>query len=193
MRVFAIRILLCYIPINMTERDVWNGEQLKLEYRIRQLCESAEVSEMDGVEASKFPIDNISYYPSSRDKSYWARELRYAVTRNLQYPPKPPLTHTNTEGNAIIFKKGDLWLVQMTIESVRDPRNPQISLRVIPKEALHPNVHEVKGCNPGRLFGHIYTTDKQGSSWSIHVRKPVNIQTETPIKEVGAQGTLIRI
>lgn len=192
MWIFAIRILLCYIS-GMTERGVWNVEQLELEYHIRQLCKSAEVSELDGVKASKFPIDDVSYYPSSRDESHWAQELRYAIARNLEYNPDRPLAHTSTEGDAIIFKKGDLWLVQMAIKSVRDPRNPHISTHLIPKEALSPNVHEIRDCDPGGLFGHIYTTDKQGSSWSIHVSKPINVRVEALIREVGIQGVLIKV
>lgn len=173
----------------MTERGVWNVEQLELEYHIRQLCKSAEPSELDGVKASKFPIDDVSYYPSPRDESYWAREFRYAIARNLEYNPERPLAHTNTEGDAIIFKKGDLWLVQMDVKSV-DPKN-RFGIHRIPKEALSPNVHEIRGFSPGGVFGHIYTTDKQGSSWSIHVNKPFDVVRRTPNRVVPTQGVLL--
>jgi len=185
----------------MAERYLWNVEQLQLGQNLRKLCESAEISELDGKEASKFPIMDVSYYPSHLVEDDWLKKCRwleryrdpvgsylYAINHPLMF-----LGHRdNYDATVKVFKKDDLWLAQMEIKSVKDQIRHRDVDNIFPLEALAPNIHTIIDGNPGGWLGHIYTIDKQGSSWSIHVHKPVDVQAEVPIKESGVQGVLIK-
>ncbi|OGH18735.1 MAG: hypothetical protein A3C22_00340 [Candidatus Levybacteria bacterium RIFCSPHIGHO2_02_FULL_37_10] len=190
----------------MTERGLWNVEQIELEYRIRQLCKSAEISELDGKEVSKFPIFDVSYYVSHLveddwlERCGWLEKYKYSAVDaspsplyNLSHPLVFLRPRDNYDATVKVFKKNDLWLAQMDIKCVKDQIHHIDVDSVFPLEALAPNIHTIIDCNPGGMFGHIYTIDNKGSSWSIHVHKPINVQAETPVEELGVQGMLIKV
>lgn len=188
----------------MTERGLWNVEQLKLEHSMRQLCKSAEISELDGEKVSKFPILDVSYYPSHLVEDNWLERCRWpekykhpAVNASPLYGLNHPLVFLSPrdsyDATVKVFKRNDLWLAQMDIKFVKDQIRHIDVDSVFPLEALAPNVHTIIDGNPSGMYGHIYTIDNKGSSWSIHVHKPINVQAEAPVKEVGVQGVLIKV
>lgn len=186
----------------MTECYLWNVEQLQLEQRLHKLCESAEISKLDGKEVSKFPILDVSYYPSHLvedrwlEKCRWLEKYRPAVDVELLWDLNHPLVflkpRDDYQATVKVFKKNDLWLAQMDIKSVKDQIRHIDVNSIFPLEALAPNIHTIIDGNPGGMFGHIYTIDNKLSSWSIHVHKPINVQVEVPVKEVGVQGVLVK-
>lgn len=171
-------------------RYLWDVEQLELEHNIHELCKSAEETKLGNIKASRFPLDDVSYYPE-RSKNKFEEEIRRQVAICLNFNPERPLAHSNAEGDIIVFKKDDLWVALMDVKAIKDPRNIYHNINRIPLKALAPNTHKIINCNAGGYLGHIYTMDAEGSRWSIHVGKPIaDSVAGAPIREIANQGAL---
>ena len=131
----------------------------------------------------RFQLDNISYYPSEDIKEKVA-QIIYGVdlvSKGLFDSPEynkmkdegrhpinvqNPFSHTKVEGEVLLLnEESGLVVCLLDIKRFLDKNYPERNLAIISQNALPPNYHQVRAVGE---MGSIYTTDRDGSTWSLH-------------------------
>ncbi len=141
----------------------------------------------DGMDCYTLDIHSVSYYPvkgTPQDRMWNIKDYRGF------YNPSNPLSHTHVDGDLTLCSdpEGNL--------------HAKVALRTIEEEAVsgkrlldpqdvsrstgpsHPHTFTEIRPSPNGYYGHVYTTDQEGSSWSFHINKPFAHGGTTPFPEI---------
>jgi len=161
--------------------------ELELLHNFLELFLKGNVSEVNGVSVSDFPVFDVSYYPSLKLRN--TPHFQWLSSQMKVYPDTPLIrTTVKIQGTVRIFKSDGKYWAEITIDEVSDPENPLLNRSIIQESVLSPNKHKITQCAPKGWLGHVYTTDPDGSCWSIHVHKP----NEQPTQELIPQPTFVQ-
>jgi hypothetical protein len=154
---------------------------------IRKFLLSADKSGEFGT----FRVYTLSYYPSRRLKdkishqlynheydglaiSEKYRSIESELKKFNQRPINPDSIYLGGLGGweldatFTLYHSKDLFGI-LDINNLSKINNSQINLGLIPHTALNPCKHKIRGLSGGEgVYVHAYTTDEDGSLWSMH-------------------------
>ena len=154
-------------------------EHLEMDRAIETILASGSA-----IEDSLFPINSVSYLPSRNSGINQDPRFRSLVVKYGRFFQQLPLQNGNAEGTVRISRgEAGLYLAELDLEAYQDtavdqntgPETFKLSDIPIPRAALSPNTQQIIG--HGNIlsaceFYSIYTIDREGSGWSIHIPKP---------------------
>ncbi|MBI5045242.1 MAG: hypothetical protein HZC02_04910 [Candidatus Levybacteria bacterium] len=170
----------------MSENEI-TPEEMQADFAAFKKESVSQERRADGVDCYTLDIHSVSYYPAKGEPENAMWLIR--DSRGF-YSPSNPLSHSDVDGDLTLCADPEGKLhAELAIRQINH-RDSKGKVMLYPRDVSrstgpsHPHTFTEIRPSPNGYYGHVYTVDQEGSSWSFHINKPFAHGGTTPFPEI---------